>query len=111
MYRVVLAEHSRPVQAKFIEILGFYNPRSKELDIKLDNINAWVKKGAKLTPSVESLIARANDPEGFEKKRSEARAKKSQRKATKRAASKDAAASSKPNKGNDESAKKTDTPS
>jgi len=37
-YRVVAADSKRPVTAKFIEILGWYNPHSKELNIKQEKV-------------------------------------------------------------------------
>jgi len=55
-FRVVLAEHKSPPQGKFQEILGFYNPRSKEKKFKEDRIKHWISKGAQPSPTVYNLL-------------------------------------------------------
>jgi len=55
-YRVVLAEHTAPPQGKFLEILGFYNPRKKEKSFKKERIEHWLSKGAQLSPTVFNLL-------------------------------------------------------
>ena len=55
-FRVVLAEHKSPPQGRFQEILGFYNPRSKEKKFKGDRIKYWISKGAQLSPTVYNLL-------------------------------------------------------
>jgi len=55
-FRVVLAEHTSPPQGKFIEILGFYNPRNKEKKFKKERIEHWVSKGAQISPTVYNLL-------------------------------------------------------
>jgi small subunit ribosomal protein S16 len=60
-YRVVVADSRRPVKAKFIEILGWYNPHSKELNIKKDLLEKWLGKGARPSNSLAVLLKK----EGF----------------------------------------------
>ena len=55
-YRVVAADSKRPVKAKFIEILGWYNPHSKEINIKTDRVNDWLQKGAQPSNTVAKLL-------------------------------------------------------
>jgi len=55
-YRVVLAEHTASPQGKFLEILGFYNPRKKEKSFKKERIEHWLSKGAQLSPTVFNLL-------------------------------------------------------
>lgn len=55
-YRVVAADSRRPVTAKFIEILGWYNPHSKELNIKKELVDGWLKKGAKPSNSLAVIL-------------------------------------------------------
>jgi len=55
-YRIVVADSKRPVKAKFIKILGWYNPHSKELNIKTDEINDWLAKGAQPSVTVAKLL-------------------------------------------------------
>ena len=55
-YRVVAADSKRPVKAKFIKILGWYNPHSKELNIKKEEVEDWLKKGAQPSNTVAKLL-------------------------------------------------------
>lgn len=55
-YRVVLAEHSYPVNGKFTADLGFYNPHSKSIGLKIEEIKLWLSKGAKPSNTVARLL-------------------------------------------------------
>ena len=55
-FRVVLTEHKNPPRGKFIEILGFYNPKSKEKNFKKEKIEYWLSKGVKTSPTVHNLL-------------------------------------------------------
>ena len=57
-YRIVAADSRAPRDGRFIEILGFYNPRSNPAEIKLDeeNILKWLNNGAQPTDTVKSLL-------------------------------------------------------
>jgi len=59
-YRVVVAEKSMPRDGRFVEILGYYNPLTDPPEIKIDEekLSSWIKKGAKPTDTVRSLIKR-----------------------------------------------------
>ncbi|MDD5692937.1 MAG: 30S ribosomal protein S16 [Patescibacteria group bacterium] len=59
-YRVVVADSRRPVTAKFIKILGWYNPHSKELNIKTDDLTEWMKKGAQPSNSLAVILEKNN---------------------------------------------------
>ncbi len=56
MYRIVVAEALRPIKGRFIEILGHYNPRSKEINLKKKSIKQWIAKGAKPSATVHNLL-------------------------------------------------------
>lgn len=58
MYRIVVADHRRPVKGKFIEVLGHYNPRSKDITVERDKVASWIAKGAQTTPTVAALLKR-----------------------------------------------------
>jgi small subunit ribosomal protein S16 len=60
-YRIVAIEGSDPRDGRVIEELGFYDPAKNPaaLSIKKDKIEAWVKKGAQLSPTVKSFLKRA----------------------------------------------------
>jgi len=55
-YRVILAEKTSPVQGKFIEILGSYNPRLKQKALKADRIKYWLSMGAQASATVHNLL-------------------------------------------------------
>jgi small subunit ribosomal protein S16 len=46
--------------SSFVEILGHYNPRTKPALVTVDRerVDYWIKKGAQLSDSVRTLIAR-----------------------------------------------------
>jgi small subunit ribosomal protein S16 len=57
-YRVVVMEGSDPRDGRVIEELGFYDPAKNpaSLSINKEKIEAWVKKGAQLSPTVKSFL-------------------------------------------------------
>ena len=60
-WRVVAADKRSPRDGRFLEILGWYDPRrsDEECNLKLDRIDEWLSKGATLTDTVRSLVKRA----------------------------------------------------
>ncbi|NCA95527.1 MAG: 30S ribosomal protein S16 [Methanomicrobia archaeon] len=56
MFRLVISEKSRDPYGDVLEILGSYNPHSKELAAKAERINYWLSKGAQMTSSVNNLL-------------------------------------------------------
>lgn len=56
VFRLVVAESRKAVKKKFIEILGFYNPLSKESKINKEKVIAWLNKGAKPSNRVAKLL-------------------------------------------------------
>lgn len=60
-YRIVVAEHARPVKGKFIDILGHYIPNRDPKVFEYDEkkIREWIAKGAKPTDTVASLLKNA----------------------------------------------------
>lgn len=55
-FRVILTEKANPVRGKFIEILGHYNPRSKEKSLNVERIKHWLSKGAQPSATVHNLL-------------------------------------------------------
>ena len=57
-YRVVAADSRSPRDGRFIEALGFYNPRAEPSVIEIDNEKAvgWLRNGAKPTERVQKLL-------------------------------------------------------
>lgn len=65
-FRVVVAEHSNAVKGKFLEIVGHYNPLTKEVVFKKDRILYFLGTGAKPSQTVARLGFKNDIPE-FEK--------------------------------------------
>ena len=59
-FRVVLSEARSGLQGDIVESLGTYNPRSKpaQVNINKERIEHWLKKGARPSSSVKTLLAR-----------------------------------------------------
>lgn len=55
-YRVVVADSKRFVNSKFIAIVGWYNPHTKESELKKDEILAWLEKGAQPSNTVAKIL-------------------------------------------------------
>jgi small subunit ribosomal protein S16 len=82
-YRIVAADKESPRDGRFLEILGFYNPRTEPATLKVqeERVYDWMSKGAQLTESVEQVFksagvldryARFKSGEGVEKLLAEA---------------------------------------
>jgi small subunit ribosomal protein S16 len=68
-YRVVAADIEHPRDGRFLEILGFYNPRTKPETIELheDRIYDWIQRGAQPSGSVSKLFKTIGLLERFER--------------------------------------------
>ena len=60
-YRIVAADSRSPRDGKFLEMLGTYDPLKSENNIKVDaeKVASWIKKGAKPSQTVASLLKKA----------------------------------------------------
>jgi small subunit ribosomal protein S16 len=56
VYRIIISEKGRDPFGHHLEILGSYNPYSKELKVKGERIKYWLSKGAKCTASLNNLL-------------------------------------------------------
>lgn len=67
-YRVVVVESSAPRDGRFVEILGYYNPRTEPevLEVDYDRVGHWVSKGARPSDTVRTLLARHPAPPASE---------------------------------------------
>jgi small subunit ribosomal protein S16 len=68
-YRLVAADKESPRDGRFLEILGFYNPRTEPttLTLKEDRIYDWMSKGAQPSDSVTKLFNTAGVFDRFER--------------------------------------------
>ena len=60
-YRVVAADERSPRDGKFLEILGWYEPKREGENFKLDldRVAHWQSKGAQLSETVASMVRKA----------------------------------------------------
>jgi small subunit ribosomal protein S16 len=63
-YRIVVIEKDRARNGRSIEVVGTYNPRTNPaaVELKRERIAYWLGVGAKLSPTVEKLIAKNPAP-------------------------------------------------
>jgi small subunit ribosomal protein S16 len=59
-YRVIVTDSRNRSAGAYLDLLGTYDPKPKTEVIQIDRekLDAWVKKGARMTPKVESLVKR-----------------------------------------------------
>ena len=60
-YRMVVADKASPRDGAYLDVVGFYNPRSKpaELRVDLEKVDRWVGQGAQLSDTAASLVRKA----------------------------------------------------
>ncbi len=56
MYRLVISEKTRDPYGRALEILGSYNPYTKDLQVKADRIKHWLSVGAGMSDTVNNLL-------------------------------------------------------
>ncbi|HEV3217938.1 MAG TPA: 30S ribosomal protein S16 [Vicinamibacterales bacterium] len=63
-FRVVVTDSRAARDSSFVEIVGHYNPRTKPAKVHIDRerIAYWTGKGAKLSDTVRTLLARHLSP-------------------------------------------------
>ncbi len=70
VFRIVISEKARDPYGKALEILGSYNPYSKELKIKADRVKYWISKGSTMTASINNLFVENKIIDGKKSKNS-----------------------------------------
>jgi small subunit ribosomal protein S16 len=66
-YRVVVADKEAPRDGRFLEILGFYNPRTEPFTLEVDDARVyhWMSVGAQPSESVVQLFKSVGIMERF----------------------------------------------
>lgn len=64
IYRIIISEVARDPYGRSLEILGFYNPHTKELNVKADRVKHWLDQGAQMTDTVNNLLVGQKIVEG-----------------------------------------------
>jgi len=59
-YRLVAADSRTPRDGRFIEIVGFYNPLTNPVEVKLDEerVMYWLNNGAQPSDTVRSILSK-----------------------------------------------------
>lgn len=57
-YKVVLQDKTVAPGGRHVEILGAYDPHSKQAVLKEERIKEWISKGAQLSDTVHNLLVR-----------------------------------------------------
>ncbi len=62
-YKIVATDERKPRDSGYIERLGFFNPRAKgqevRLELKQERIDHWIAEGAQLSTRVATLLKEA----------------------------------------------------
>ena len=60
-YRVVIADARAPRDGRFVEEIGYYNPLTDPVEIKIaaDKAKQWIKNGAQPTDTVKVLLKKS----------------------------------------------------
>ena len=60
-YRIIVADSRSPRDGRFIEEIGYYNPLTEPVEVKINEEKAteWLKKGAQPTDVVKRLFDNA----------------------------------------------------
>ena len=60
-YRVVVADSRVARDAKYIDLIGTYNPvaNPEEVKINVEKAQEWIKKGAQPTETVRALLVKS----------------------------------------------------
>lgn len=60
-FRIVLAQSTSAANKKFLEILGNYNPRTKEFRVKDESrLKYWVEQHVSISPTLNNLLISKN---------------------------------------------------
>jgi len=68
-YRIVAADKEAPRDGRFLEILGFYNPRTdpSTIQVKEDRVFDWINKGAQMSDSVQQVLRSSGTLDRYER--------------------------------------------
>ena len=60
-YRLVVADSRSPRDGRFIEEIGYYNPTTQPVEVKIDEDKAlkWLQNGAQPSDTVRNLLNKA----------------------------------------------------
>ncbi|MGN1408988.1 MAG: 30S ribosomal protein S16 [Eubacteriales bacterium] len=61
LYRIVVADSRYPRDGRFIEEVGYYNPMTEPVTIKVEEekVQKWLASGAQPTETVKSILTKS----------------------------------------------------
>ena len=59
VYRLVIMEHTTRRDGRPIELVGYYNPLTKESNFNVEKIQKWLSYGVQPTETVYQLLKKA----------------------------------------------------
>lgn len=64
-YRVVVSDSRSTPTGRFVESVGYYDPRTDPAKVKLDvaRVEGWIRKGAHASDTVKRLLVQARAAE------------------------------------------------
>ncbi len=80
MYRLIISEKARDPYGRALEILGSYNPYTKEFVVKAERINYWISQGAGTSNTVNNLLVEKGIIKGDKMKATKINTKKAKNK-------------------------------
>lgn len=67
-FRIVVTDKKNPPRGgRFLEILGFFNPLTKEKKIRVERVNYWLSVGAQTSDRVHNLLIKEGIIKGKKK--------------------------------------------
>ncbi len=75
-YRLIISEKAKDPYGRALEILGSYDPFTKDLNAKAERIKYWLSKGSGMSPTVNNLLIDKGIIEGEKVSASKNRQKK-----------------------------------
>ena len=58
-HRIVVCDARSPRDGRFIEVIGYYDPRHEDEKIDLERVDYWMPRGAQPSETVKKIIDRA----------------------------------------------------
>jgi len=57
-FRIIVSEKGSKLSGRYIEDLGWLNPKTDELNVKKERVEYWLKNGAQATDTVHNLLVK-----------------------------------------------------
>lgn len=67
-YRLIVVDKHKDPWGKYLELLGNYNPRSKQAVLKAERIKYWLSVGAQASATVHNLLIKQGIISGIKKR-------------------------------------------